>query len=1166
MFFCKKNKMNFTHLHLHTQFSILDGANNISDLFDKVKKFGMNSIAITDHGNMFGVKKFHDTALKKGIKPIIGCEVYLAKNRLIKDKNEKHSHLILLAKNKIGYHNLIKLVSKAQIEGFYKKPRIDKKLLFENKNGLIVSSACIGGQIPRFILDKKFQEAKDEIIEYKKEFSDDFYLEIQRHKTGKIEVDKNVFDKQETVNKYLLKYSKELNVKIIASNDAHFLNKEDAEAHDILLCLSTGADKDDPNRMKYTGEEFVKTPKEMINLFKDIPEAIKNTNEVSEKIENYQLNRDVILPEYPLPENFVEQDDYLKFLTYEGAKKHFPEITEEISKRIDYELRIIKDMGFAGYFLIVQDFLVAARKMDVKVGCGRGSAAGSLVAFCIKITDIDPLKYKLLFERFLNPERVTMPDIDIDFDEEGREKVLNWVVKKYGKKRVAQIITFGTMASRMSIRDVARVLKLDLPIADKLAKLVPDVAKINLKKAFKAVKELNDAKKSADEKTSKTLKFAETLEGSVRHVGVHACGVIIGKDDLINHIPLTRAKDSDLLLTQFDGSYVEDVGMLKMDFLGLKTLSIIKDALENIKLSIGIEIDMNEIPFDDKKTFELYQRGETIGTFQFESEGMRSHLKNLKPTNIEDLIAMNALYRPGPMDYIPSFISRKHGTEKIKYPHKSLEHILKDTYGIMVYQEQIMQTAQIMGGFSLGSADILRRAMGKKKMEIMQEQKIKFIEGAKKKGISEKKSTEVFDIMTEFAKYGFNRSHSAAYSVIAFQTAYLKANYPAEYMSAVLSRNLSDLKKITIFMDECKSMKLAVKGPDINESHLKFMVNKKQDLRFGMAAIKGIGTNVVEDIVRERNENGFFKDRYDFVERINKKSTTKKVIENLVLAGAFESVDGEKVFRSQYFVEIEKNTTYADILIRYGNKFQEDKNKNKNSLFGGGNNSIQIQKPQMQVCEAWTKIDRLNKEKEVIGIYLSSHPLDDFHFEMNYFCNTKINDLQNLENLRGREIKMGGIIASVENKMTKKGKPFGTMVLEDYDNTKKFVFFSKDYENFKEYMNENDIIFLKGVVQKSYRGSELELKINSISMFSHLKTKIKSIALKIPVHKINGNLLTELQSSFKKNKGNTNLSFLIYDEKTKIWVQLFSRNTKLNANNELTKFLKEKNIIYAFNK
>ena len=1142
----------FVHLHVHTQYSILDGACAIPELIARAKHYNMPALAITDHGNMFGVKQFYDEARNAGIKPIIGCEVYLAPNSRF-DKSEKEDrsrfHLILLALNKTGYHNLVRLVSLAYIEGFYYKPRIDWEILEKYHEGLIACSSCLGGELPKAAINSE-KDAEEVLLKYKKLFGEDYYVELQDHG----------YPEQAKVNPILVRLARKHNVPIIAANDVHYLNREDAEAQDILLCLKTGKDINDSSRLKFSGNEYFKSPEEMAELFSYIPEALGNTVKLAEKVEEYQLDRKVLLPAFTLPEGFDNQDDYLRHLSFEGAKKKYPVIREEIRERLEFELNVVRDMGFAGYFLIVQDFIRAAKEKGVSVGPGRGSAAGSAIAYCTGITNIDPMQYKLLFERFLNPERISMPDIDIDFDEDGREEVMKWVVDKYVKERVAQIITFGTMAAKMAIRDVARVISLPLPEADRLAKLVPEGPKIDLKKAYEEVPELKKEKTNGERNVLKTLAMAEILEGSVRHTGVHPCGIIIGPEDLIEHIPLSTSKDTDLYLSQYDGKHIENVGMLKMDFLGLKTLSIIKDAIENIRMSKKIDIDIDNISYEDPKTFELYQKGETVGTFQFESPGMRGYLKELKPTVLEDLIAMNALYRPGPMEFIPQFIQRKHGLEEVSYPHPWLEKILQDTYGIMVYQEQIMQTAQIMGGFSLGKADLLRRAMGKKKMEEMEHQKKDFVDGAGTKNITPEKAEQVFDIMQEFAKYGFNRSHSAAYSVVAFQTAYLKANFPAEYMSAVLSRNLSDIKKIKTYMDECKRMGLEVLGPDVNESFQKFNVNPEGNIRFGLAAVKGVGGGAVDDIVLARNTGGPFRDIYGFIERINLRSINKKVLEALALSGALDNLSSFS--RCQYIAEDDKGANFIENLVRYGAKIQEEKNAAQRSLFGemADNN---IAKPQPPACMEWSKLKQLNQEKELVGIYLSAHPLDDYQLEINTFCNATFAELQNPENLKGKDLRVAGIVTQVEHKTTKNDKPYGKIVLEDFTDSYSVMLFGKDYIQFKNYMQAGYSIFLKGKVgPRQYNETELEFKISEILLLSEIKESlIKSVILKIPSTDINQELTTELSQIVKSNKGNTTLRFLIYHPADKIWVEMFSRTYRVELNKEFLNFLENEAMI-----
>ncbi len=1151
----------FTHLHLHTQYSILDGASAVPKLIEKVKKSGMKSVAITDHGNMFGVKIFHKIAKKNGIKPILGCEVYVAKEsrfRRDKEKDKKSDHLILLAKNETGYHNLIKLVSHGWVEGFYRKPRIDFELLEKHSEGIIVSTACLAGALPRAVIKEDIDEAEQFIKKYKALFGDDFYLEMQRHKTGVPEKDERTLRLQEIVNREIVNLSKKFNVKYIATNDVHFINKEDAEAHDILIALSTGKDLDDPTRMQYSGEEFLKTPEEMADLFSDFPEALENTQEIADKIEEYDLDRKPVMPKFLLPKQFSTEADYLRHITYEGAKNRWGEITEEIKERLDFELDTIITMGFPGYFLIVWDFLKAAREMDVSVGPGRGSAAGSAVAYCLKITDIDPLKYNLLFERFLNPDRVSMPDIDIDFDEDGREKVLKWVIDKYGENRVANIITFGSMAAKSAIRDVARVLKLPLNEADRLAKLIPERPGITLAQAFKEVKELKEAQESKDELIKKTLVFAQTLEGSVRHTGVHACGIIIGKEDLENYIPLSTAKDSDLKVTQYDGKHVEDVGLLKMDFLGLKTLSIIKDAVENIKHSKGIEIDIDSISFDDEKTFELYAKGETTALFQFESDGMKKYLKELKPNKFDDLIAMNALYRPGPMDYIKNFIARKHGKEKIVYDLPEMEEILKDTYGITVFQEQVMLLSQRLANFTKGQADSLRKAMGKKIRSMMDDLKVKFVDGCKANGHDEKIIEKIWHDWEKFAQYAFNKSHSTGYAYVSFQTAWLKAHYPAEYMSAVLSRNLSDIKKVSQFMSEAKRMGLDVLLPDVNESFNKFTVNDNGQIRFGMGGIKNVGASAVEDIVKERKANGKFKSFFDFIERVNLSSVNKRTVEALVYAGAFDEL--ENFTRSQYFAESGNDgLNFIEECLKYGGKLKNGADENQASIFGS--DKIEIKKPTVPEAEEWNKLDRLKFEKEVIGIYLSEHPLDEYELEISTFCNADVSDLTDLNKLQGKEIKIAAIIKDFFQGTTKTGKPYGSITVEGYKAEQRLHFFGHDYINFRKFFIKDTSVLLTGKVQKRWNAksdSDIEFKIKEIELLTEIKSKmIKVLTITVPVESISSDFSENLSKILEKNKGKQAIEFKIFDKEKNMSLNLFSRTKRIKVNKKLINKLKE---------
>ncbi len=1113
----------FTHLHVHTQYSILDGAANIESIIKKAKDSGMKALAITDHGNMYGVLKFYNEAIKQGIKPIIGCEVYVAiKGRTIKEKTrgKQYNHLILLAKNLTGYHNLMKLISLGYLEGFYYKPRVDKEILEKYSEGIIASSACLGGEVPQAFLNYGEEKAQEAIDWYKRVYKDDFYLELQNHGLSE----------QKTVNVALKRLAAKNELKVIATNDVHYINKEDYDAHDILIRLNTGSDINDvKDDLKYTGQEFLKTPDEMAELFTDTPEALANTQEIIDKVEDYSIHSPVILPVFPLPEGFDSEDEYLRHLTYEGAKKLYPEMEDEIKARLDFELSVIKETGFPGYFLIVQDFINKAREMDVTVGPGRGSAAGSAVAYCTGITSIDPIKYNLLFERFLNPERVSLPDIDVDFDDEGREKVLDYVVNKYGKNRVAQIVTFGTMAAKLAIRDVARVLKLPLPDADRLAKMVPERPGITLKKAYDEVPELDQIKNHGEELERKTLRFAETLEGSARHTGTHACGVIIGRDDLINYVPLATAKDSTLMVTQYEGKLVESVGMLKMDFLGLKTLSIVNDAIKNIYLRHGIRINIDKIPLEDKKTYELYQRGDTIGTFQFESEGMRSYLKELKPTNIEDLIAMNALYRPGPMEFIPLYIRRKHKKEKVIYPHPLIEEILKPTFGIMVYQEQIMQVAQVMGGFSLGKADLLRRAMGKKNMKIMEEQLTLFVDGAAAKGIDKKNAEEVFHTMMEFAKYGFNRSHSAAYSLIAYQTAYLKAHYPAEYMAAVLTHNLNDIKKITFFIDESKRQNIPVLGPDVNESYLNFMVNDKGEIRFGLAGIKNVGENAALSIIGERDKNGKYKTIFDFTKRVNLKSVNKRSMESLAMAGAFDCF--EDTHRAQYFFrENSEDTIFLEKIVKHAGDFQTQQNASQVSLFGDMS-AIQVKEPQLPQCTPWTKLEQLKNEKDVTGFYMSGHPLEDFKIEIDHFCNVTINDTKShREQFKNKSVSFAGIVTEVNHRTSKTGNSFATFTIEDFTDFDQFILFSEDYLKLKHFLVEGSSLFIRAQIQprNNKNRDQLEVRIISIVLLTEVIEKFATeMRLQIPLSLISSNFVNEIADMIKRNAGNCRLKFEI---------------------------------------
>ncbi|MBU0765874.1 MAG: DNA polymerase III subunit alpha, partial [Bacteroidetes bacterium] len=1101
-------------------------------------------------------------------------------------------------------HNLVKLISLSWIEGHYYKPRIDWELIGQYHDGLIATSSCLAGEIPKAILNGKHEAAENLIIKFKKIFGHDFYLELIRHETNLPGADTSVYKDQVIVNEKLIELAKKYDVKLIATNDVHFINAGDAEAHDRLICLTTNSDINDPARLRYTKQEWLKTRSEMADIFQDIPEALENTMEIVEKVERYELNRPPVMPGFPIPVEFSTEEeyrikfteenlrkefdqktverlgdhdkllrikfesDYLQHLVYKGAEERYgPEPDKKIRERIDFELGTIKNMGFPSYFLIVWDFLKAAREMGVTVGPGRGSAAGSVVAYCLRITDIDPLRYNLLFERFLNPDRISLPDIDIDFDDDGREKVLKYVEKKYGHNRVANIITFGTMAARSSIRDVARIQNLSLDEADHLAKLVPERPGVTLKDAFNEVPELKEEKNSPREEIASVLRYAEVLEGSVRHTGVHACGIIISHDNLINYLPVATSKDSELLVTQYDGKHVEAVGMLKMDFLGLKTLSIINDTIANIKLSKGIDIDINAIPLDDGTTYELYSRGDTTGLFQFESDGMKKYLRELKPTKFEDLIAMNALYRPGPMDYIPDFINRKHGKEKIVYDFPIMKEVLEETYGITVYQEQVMQLSRIMAGFTGGEADSLRKAMGKKIQSMMNELKPKFFQGCKNlHGLEEKEVLKVWNDWDAFAKYAFNKSHATCYSYVSYQTGYLKAQYPAEFMSAVLSRNLSDIKKITFFMDECKRMGINVLGPDINESHIRFTVNREGHIRFGLNAIKGVGESAVLAIIEERDRNGSYTDIYDFVERVGLHSVNKKCIEALAISGAFDCFE---LKRNQYFSTNEKDTSFIENLIKYGNRIQKDKSAPQQTLFGSADD-ISIVKPLPPVSREWSTMERLNKEKELIGIFLSAHPLDTYKLELETLNPVPLGDLTNLNRFRRKELTLAGIVTSARSATAKNGKPYGTFSIEDYSGSFSITLFGKDFLNFGKFLVKDYALFLKGTVQSKQYGSDPdapELKIKHIDMLAHVREDlINSIMLKIPVENLSEQLIDEIYQLAEKNKGKTMLKFLIYEPANKVWVEMFSRTHRLNLSGTVIDYLENNSDIeFKFN-
>ena len=1252
----------FVHLHVHTQYSILDGQASIPRLVDKAMANGMRGIAVTDHGDMFGIKEFFnyvnkknggtnaeikdlkkriaalesgkeevedpqaeiascreslEAARKKLFKPIFGCEMYVARRRM-QDKEGKPDqsgyHLVVLAKNLKGYHNLIKLVSKAWTEGFYMRPRTDRTELEKYHEGLIVCSACLGGEIPRRIIADEYEQAEEAIQWYKNLFGDDYYLELQRHKATVPRANHETYPLQEKVNRKLIEYSRKYNVKLVCTNDVHFVDEENAEAHDRLICLSTGKDLDDPKRMLYTKQEWMKTREEMNEIFADVPEALSNTTEICDKVEFYSIDHAPIMPTFAIPEEFGTEEeyrkkfsekdlfdeftqdengkvvmdeaaanakierlggydklyrikleaDYLAKLAYEGAHRRYGEtLNEEVQERIRFELYIMKTMGFPGYFLIVQDFINAAReKLDVSVGPGRGSAAGSAVAYCLGITQIDPIKYDLLFERFLNPDRISLPDIDVDFDDDGRGRVLNWVTEKYGQEKVAHIITYGTMATKLAIKDVARVQKLPLAESDRLCKLVPDKIpdkKLNLPNAIAYVPELQAAEVSSDPVLRDTIKYAKMLEGNVRNTGVHACGTIICRDDITDWVPVSTADDKEtgekMLVTQYEGSVIEETGLIKMDFLGLKTLSVIKEALENIRQSKGIVLNIDAIPIDDEATYRLYSDGRTIGTFQFESAGMQKYLRELQPSTFEDLIAMNALYRPGPMDYIPDFIDRKHGRKPIEYDIPIMEKYLKDTYGITVYQEQVMLLSRLLADFTRGESDALRKAMGKKLRDKLDHMKPKFIEGGKKNGHDPKTLEKIWADWEKFASYAFNKSHATCYSWVAYQTAYLKANYPSEYMAAAMSRNIANITEITKLMDECKATGISVLGPDVNESMLKFSVNRRGDIRFGLGAVKGVGESAVRCILEEREKNGPFKGIFDFVQRVNLSACNRKNIENLALAGGFDSFP--EIRREDFFLKNAKDESFVELLVRYGNKYQTDKAVAVNSLFGD-TQEIEVATPEIVHAPAWSDLERLNKERDLVGIYLSAHPLDEYAVILENVCKTHMADLADLTKLQDQDLVFGGIVTNVREGYTKNGKPYGVAKVEDYSGVGEFAFFGNDWVEKKNFFMEGMFLFMRGKCQpRQWKPEELEVRINSIELLSEVKDHlIEKLTITVPLSAVDDQMIMEISSIVKDSPGSTELCFCILDEDGQTHLSMSSRAVRLSVQKELVDYLK----------
>ena len=1230
----------FIHLHVHTYYSILDGQSSIKRLVDKAVGNGMRGMAITDHGDMFGIKEFHDYVggINKGrkkeglepFKPIFGCEMYVSRygSKSLKG-DKKHQggyHLIVLAKNYQGYKNLIKLVSNSWVDGYYMRPRTDREDLEKYHEGLIVCSACIAGEVPHKILEGDIAGAREAIEWHKRVFGDDYYLELQRHevKDPSIRANRETFPLQQKANEVLIELAHEYGIKLVCTNDAHFVDQDNAEAHDHLLCLSTGKDLDDPTRMLYSKQEWFKTREEMNEVFADVPEALSNTLEILDKIEIYSLDHDPIMPFFPIPEDFgteeqwrqkfTEEDlykeftsdengenplpqeegekkikklggydklyrikfeaDYLAKLAYEGAARRYgTPLPKEVDDRVRFELHIMKTMGFPGYFLIVQDFINSARdELDVMVGPGRGSAAGSVVAYCLGITKIDPLKYDLLFERFLNPDRISLPDIDTDFDDDGRGRVLKWVEDKYGHENCAHIITYATMATKNSIKDVARVEKVPLSVTNALCKAIPDrlpdvdgkTPKMNLPNAIKAVRELQEAEASSDKSLANTIKYAKMLEGTVRGTGIHACGFIICRDPISDWVPVSTADDPDFKdqktnCTQYDGHVIESTGLIKMDFLGLKTLSEMKECCAVIKQTRGIDVDLDNIPIDDPKTYELYQQGRTIGTFQFESAGMQKYLRELKPTVFEDLIAMNALYRPGPMGYIPQFIRRKHGEEPITYDIPVMEKYLKDTYGITVYQEQVMLLSRLLADFTRGESDALRKAMGKKKKDIVDAMKPKFIEGGKKNGHDPKILEKIWSDWEAFASYAFNKSHAACYSWVAFQTAYLKANYPAEFMAAIMSRRRDQITEITKLMDECKAMGIDTLGPDVNESYQKFGVNKKGEIRFGLAAIKGMGDNVAQAIIDEREKNGAYKDIYNFVERINFSQVNRKAFEALALSGGFDSFG---IRREEFFGQNAKGETFIEVLIRYGQNYQAEKQEARNSLFGAFDD-IEIQRPAVpKTDERWSDIERLNKERELVGIYLSAHPLDEYKIVLDNLCNTKCSELEDVAKLTDREdVILGGIVTNVRTGFTKNGKPFGIVTLEDFEGSGELALFGEDWSARSGFFTIGASVYVTGKVKPrfSYNADgPKDLKISGVEFLQTVKDKaIDRITISLTTELLDDQIVEELGELIAESPGNTSLFVQLHDSTGKKHVLLRSTAKSIDVKSRLIHFIEQ---------
>lgn len=1259
--------MSFTHLHVHSHYSLLDGLSKVEEIVDKCIASGMNSVALTDHGNMYGIKDLLDYCKKinkarkedglEPFKPIVGCEAYCARRGRLSKKEDKAVnaegrtyvidrsgwHLILLAKNMEGYHNLCRLVSHGYMsDAFYHTPRIDKELLEKWHEGIICSSACLGGELPQKVLDglakNDFSEAEETIQWFKNLFGEDYYIELQRHETQKPGGDQEVYERQKQVNPVLIELARKHGVKIIATNDSHFVNEEDAEAHDRLICLSTNHYVNDINRMHYTKQEWLKTPEEMEAIFSDIPEAITNTQEIADKVEIYNIDHDPIMPKFDIPASFGKEEDYpdrlafeaayLRHLTMEGALERYGkerlETDEVLKERIEFELNTIISMGFPGYFLIVMDFIRAAREeLDVSVGPGRGSAAGSVVAYCLKITDLDPLKYDLLFERFLNPDRISLPDIDTDFEDCGRGKVLDYVSRKYGETHVAHIVTYGKMATKSALADVGRVQQVPLAFVNELKGYVPDrdfpdtvlkslppgakKPKVNLKNCYKYIDELKREYETGDPNTRSMLEYAARLEGTIRQVGVHACGVIIGADDLTNFAPLSSVEDKNskkrVLVTEYDGHVVESVGLIKMDFLGLITLTIIKECLRNVKKARGIDIDIDHIPIDDELTYKLFQEGRTVAVFQFESAGMQKYLRELQPTVIGDLIAMNALYRPGPMDYIPQFIKRKQGIEPVTYDIPVMEKYLKDTYGVTVYQEQVMLLSRLLANFTRGESDKLRKAMGKKQMDVLASLQDKFMSGGKANGHDEKVLTKIWEDWKKFASYAFNKSHAACYSWVAYQTGYLKAHYPAEFMAANLTVHKDDIKEVTKLMDECRALGLSVLEPDVNESELSFTVNSKGAIRFGLGGIKGVGEGAVEAIISEREKNGKYTSIFDFLERVNLQSCNKKTIENLAKAGAFECFDD--IYREQFFGTDEIGNTGLELLLNYGNKWQADKAVNSNSLFGDLADAIEIKHPDLPQVPRWDTIERLNKEKDLIGIYLSAHPLDEYEFELRELCNVTTNELSQFEKWRKPEERaeaekrikielaendeemderpiipsefiaahknqaclLGGLITSAEQRISQKGNPYGRYTIEDYSGSYEFALFGNAYTNFGHLLLKDLYVLVQGVVQQRGAGqkwfregsdekAEFEFVVQSVETLNETqKKRSEGIQIRLALEAVTPELIDELADKIKENPGQGRLHVTVFNPLNKQQVALTSRSLPIHVTPRFYKWL-----------